>query len=296
MSVAHPSHRAVPRYSLYGEMPRQAAPGFVHVESLSLRSARHDWAIEPHLHDGLAQAFWVAEGSGRVQIDTHQSDFAAPALLVIPAATAHGFSYQPASEGAVLTLSAEFIAGLQCSEVGRAFATPQVLELDAEQARALALDVLFARLGQELEYHAPGMQMAVSALVQLLMVAIHRLRPDAAEVPSVGEEFWQAFRAEVERRFRVCHSVAELAAGLPVTRGRLDAICRRHGGRTGQQVIHDRLILEAQRSLISTGLSVAAIAYDLGFVDPAYFSRFFARETGETPGSFRKRQRQHQKD
>lgn len=298
MSPHAPAHRPhaavqsiVPRYSLYGEMPRQAAPGFVHVENLSLRSMLHDWSIAPHQHDGLAQAFWVAEGGGRVQIDTLRAEFTAPALLVIPAATAHGFSFAPTSEGAVLTLAAEFVASLPEGEARQAFATPGILALTEEQSRVHAVAPLFARLAQELEYGAPGMASAVAALVQLVMVTIHRLRPDATDAPCAGEEIWQSFRAEVERRFRTCHSVAELAAHLPITRGRLDAICRRHGGRTGQQVIHDRLILEAQRSLIYTGLSVAAVAYDLGFVDPAYFSRFFMRETSEAPGAFRKRHR-----
>jgi AraC-like DNA-binding protein len=96
----------------------------------------------------------------------------------------------------------------------------------------------------------------------------------------------------VEAGFRTRHAVADIAAGLPVTRGRLDAICRRHAGRTAQQVIHDRIVLEAQRSLIYTGLTVAEIAYGLGFADPAYFTRFFAREAGETPGEFRRRHRE----
>ena len=46
-----------------------------------------------------------------------------------------------------------------------------------------------------------------------------------------------------------------------------------------------------ERSLIYTGLTIAEIAYDLGFVDPAYFTRFFAREAGEPPGEFRRRHR-----
>jgi AraC family transcriptional activator of pobA len=283
--------RGVTRYALYGEMPRQAAPGFVHVERLSLRSGQHDWSIAPHQHDGLAQAFWMIEGGGRVQIDTLQADFTAPALLVIPAATAHGFAFQPGSEGDVLTLASEFVAGLRGPEVAHAFQVPLVLAMTAESARAHGLGQVFARLSDELRYGAAGMQVAVAALVQLLMVAIHRLAPAGGAAPSAGEALWQAYRAAVEQRFRSCHAVAEMADGLAVTRGRLDAMCRRHGGRTAQQVIHDRIVLEAQRSLIYSGLSVAGVAYDLGFVDPAYFSRFFVRETGETPGAFRRRHR-----
>ena len=44
--------------------------------------------------------------------------------------------------------------------------------------------------------------------------------------------------------------------------------------------------------LVFSLLSVQEIAYDLGFSDPAYFSRVFARATGETPGVFRARERQ----
>ena len=283
--------RGVARFALYGEMPRQAAPGFVHVERLSLRSGLHDWSIAPHQHDGLAQAFWLAEGSVRVQIDTIRQEVEAPALLVIPAATAHAFEYRPGSEGDVLTLAAEFVAGLSAGEVAQAFQAPLVLPMSAEAAAALGVGPIFARLGHELEYGAAGLAVAVGALVQLLMVAIHRLAPAAVVAPAAGGVLWQSFRAAVEQRFRACHAVAEMAEGLAVTRGRLDAICRRHGGRTAQQVIHDRIILEAQRNLIYSGLSVAGVAYDLGFVDPAYFSRFFLRETGETPGGFHRRHR-----
>jgi AraC family transcriptional activator of pobA len=292
--MLHPSvlSRGVARYALYGEMPRQASPGFVHVERLSLRSQQHDWSIAPHRHDGLAQAFWLEQGSGRVQLDTRQIGFAAPALLVIPASTAHAFAFQPGSEGDVLTLAAAFVAGLPATEVAHAFQAPLVLSLSPEAAAAHGLGPIFARIAAELEYGAPGLPVAIAALVQLLMVAIHRLSPASGAAASSGEALWQAYRAAVEQRFRTTHAVADMAEGLAVTRGRLDAICRRHGGRTAQQVIHDRIILEAQRSLIYSGLSVAGVAYDLGFADPAYFSRFFARETGETPGAFRRRHRE----
>ena len=38
-------------------------------------------------------------------------------------------------------------------------------------------------------------------------------------------------------------------------------------------------------------MSIQQIAYELGYADPAYFTRTFLRVTGETPGAFRKRER-----
>jgi AraC family transcriptional activator of pobA len=53
-------------------------------------------------------------------------------------------------------------------------------------------------------------------------------------------------------------------------------------------MLDQRAMLEAQRSLLYSSLSVAEIGYGLGFEDPAYFSRFFARHAGLSPVAFRK--------
>ncbi len=53
------------------------------------------------------------------------------------------------------------------------------------------------------------------------------------------------------------------------------------------QLIHERVLLEAKRNLIYTVQSVSQISYGLGFNDPAYFSRFFKRLTGQPPKAFR---------
>ena len=59
-----PTRRRVPRYVLYGEAEygtpsRAADPNFLHIESLSSRSASYDWEIAPHCHPGLMQLTWI---------------------------------------------------------------------------------------------------------------------------------------------------------------------------------------------------------------------------------------------
>ena len=48
------------------------------------------------------------------------------------------------------------------------------------------------------------------------------------------------------------------------------------------------MLREARRMLIYTNLTAAQIAYDLGFSDPAHFSRVFTKGTGTPPKLFRK--------
>ncbi|MDE2198234.1 MAG: helix-turn-helix domain-containing protein [Rhodospirillales bacterium] len=283
----------VPRYLLYGEPLRRAAADFLHIEPLSTRSAAHGWEIGPHRHEGLAQVFWVREGGGEARIDGMRAPVEGAALIVVPAATVHAFSWRAGSEGVVLTLAAGYATGL-----AGAMAPPVAHSLDAARMlhppadAAADIDRLLGQIAEECRRAPLGMAVAVAALVQLLMVAIARLAPAQSAILPGGAALWQRFRDLVEEKFRTHHGVPDIAAPLAITRGRLDAVCRRHVGRTAQQVVHDRLILEAQRGLLYTGRTIAEIAYGLGFADPAYFTRFFTRETGEPPGDYRRRHRE----
>jgi len=69
---------------------------------------------------------------------------------------------------------------------------------------------------------------------------------------------------------------------------RLNEITRKMLGKTITQLIHDRILIEAKRELIFGGRSIKEISYELGFDDPAYFSRFFKKQSGFSPTHFRK--------
>jgi AraC family transcriptional activator of pobA len=60
------------------------------------------------------------------------------------------------------------------------------------------------------------------------------------------------------------------------------------------ELLSDKIISQAKRDLVFTISTAQEIAYGLGFADPAYFTRFFSREAGETPRQFRERERSRQ--
>ena len=53
------------------------------------------------------------------------------------------------------------------------------------------------------------------------------------------------------------------------------------------ELVHQRLLIEAERQLRYTAMSIAKIAYYLGFEDPAYFTRFFSARVRVSPRTFR---------
>ena len=74
---------------------------------------------------------------------------------------------------------------------------------------------------------------------------------------------------------------------LGVTPDHLSRGCRAVTGLSALDLLHERLLLESRRLLAYTQAPVADVAHELGFDDPAYFSRFFARRAGLSPQAFR---------
>jgi AraC-like DNA-binding protein len=60
--------------------------------------------------------------------------------------------------------------------------------------------------------------------------------------------------------------------------------------KTPLQVIHERIITEAQRLVYYTDKSIKEIADDLGFEDVAHFSKFFKNVTAKSPSELRSSQ------
>ncbi len=91
----------------------------------------------------------------------------------------------------------------------------------------------------------------------------------------------------VERDAFRRHQVADYARELGVSPGHLNLLCKRHLGSSAKKVIQDRLTTEARRLLLYSSESAERIAHRLGFDDPSYFTRFFRRASGRSPGAFR---------
>ena len=82
-------------------------------------------------------------------------------------------------------------------------------------------------------------------------------------------------------------TVQYLADGLDVSPGYLSDVLRNLTGLNTQQHIHQKLIEKAKEFLTTGTLSVAEVAYQLGFEHPQSFSKIFKRKTNLTPVEFK---------
>ena len=147
---------------------------------------------------------------------------------------------------------------------------------------------LVAGMRAELRALRPDSAELIRAQLHHLLVLVQRhcggtpLRGDAASAIA------QRYAELVDERFAASPTVAEYAREMGISARHLNACVRRATGRTASAVIHDRLVLEAQRCLLRSTASVGDIADQLGFSDPSYFVRFFRHRTGCSPAAFRR--------
>ncbi|TDO82977.1 AraC-like DNA-binding protein [Flavobacterium chryseum] len=107
--------------------------------------------------------------------------------------------------------------------------------------------------------------------------------------PSKEMDFFRDFSRLVEIHFRTKHSVADYADILGVAPKTLSNKFNRLELTQPNDIIKDRIMLEAKRLLGYSTLSVKEIAYQLGYEDPAYFNRLFTNKVGDTPSNFKKK-------
>jgi AraC family transcriptional activator of pobA len=74
---------------------------------------------------------------------------------------------------------------------------------------------------------------------------------------------------------------------LSISKKTLNSIVKSEIGTTVSQTISDRIILEAKRKLTDSNSYINQIAFDLGFNDPYYFTKFFKKQVNCSPREFR---------
>jgi AraC family transcriptional activator of pobA len=284
---------AIPSYALYGETGDDPSAEWIHCETIQSRSHLHNYRIQPHRHEQLFQILHLTGGTAEILVDGRSMVLGGPFIITLPPMAVHGYTFSPDVTGTVLTLFESRLSQILSSMNGvrETFRAVQLVRLhDHERpAQTLAADV--ASLAAEFAGRAPGRLEAVEARLMLILIALHRLQ-GSSQGTAYGpgqrarRHAWR-FRELIEKDFRNHQPVEVYASRLGLTAPHLNRICREHFGDTALGMVHQRIILEAKRYLTFTTLTAKEIALVLGFEDPAYFTRFFKRQTGVSPLAFR---------
>ncbi len=286
----------LPLFHLYGDPPDDQAFDFIHVETIASRSALHDWTIRAHRHRNLFQILLIERGGGEMTFDTAKLTFAAPAAILVPAAIAHGFRFEPGvTDGWVVSFT-EDAAGALTDRAGEALrrlhtlAEQPIVPIDDEAERA-RLSALCAELSEEQSLAREGSRLAMRGLLVLIAVGVVRLAASRARTGAVTLQPTDAtvvqLRALVDAFFRHERLLGFYAEKLGMTVDRLNDHVKRATGVTAGHLIRQRVLTEAKRQLVFTAQPIHDISEELTFADPSHFARFFRKQTGTAPHEFR---------
>lgn len=252
----------------------------------------HNWQIRPHRHVGLFQMLYLCGGDAEVQLDDKHHHMASGEVLIVPPMCIHGFRFSEDAVGHVITLAYPLIDQLRLQAEGGlvVLTAPGIVPLGADnESRAIAasFDSLADEYATVRSHRSLHLQFLLgSILIRLARHASSYSLQLGKESSKAGRHF-DKFSELVEEHYRQQYGVAHYSDLLGITAAHLNAVCRQIASRSALEHIHDRILLEAKRNLVYTSMSISVIGYAVGFADPAYFTRFFKRQVGVSPKTFR---------
>lgn len=283
--------QAIPQFALYGETTALGQE-MLHIEDVRSRSQLYKWEIEPHVHQGLHQVLCLHEGEAHVALDEWLGVVHGPAAIIAPPGVVHGFRFAPGTDGHVLTVSPRLLVEGDFQQVGQAFRSlfdaPGVIDLREQPADAARLRHQLA--GLTAEFHSPdaGESPVIGWLARAVIWRLARIgeRRQLAG-PTDQQGLFTRYLLLIEQHYTEHWSMEQYAARLGLSAQRLNRLVRAERGCSALTLVHERLVREACRRLLYVAAPAASLSIELGFEDPAYFSRFFKRHTGMSPQQWR---------
>lgn len=281
----------VPRFIRYGESLEERGDWFVNIEHLAERCGDRGWRIESHAHPGFGQLLFLRSGSGTYILEDAQKELVSPCVVTIPKNTIHGFHYNEDSDGWVLTIDELYLDQINSRLPEFAWLWSESRLFYFKRKSDLSADLVsqLRRLDREIERRGVGHTLAAEMILTAMFIRLVRAREQASDqLLSVAEnKTIDQFKTLIERHFRHEWKIKDYADVLGLSVSKLRTIVMRGTGKSPIKLVHERIITESKRQLLFGDMTIEQIAYWLGMSSPAYFTRFFKKETGQSPSQFR---------
>lgn len=278
---------SIPQFALYGEGRWLDNPDFVHIEDIAARSSGLGWHIKAHQHTQLTQILLLNSGSVQLQMDSEKRFLEGCWAILIPPGTVHSFRFAPNTDGRVLSIADSL---LERDYLNAAFIqTPDCIQLNSEPEEFQHLWQLLTLLEHEFHQVKPLKNSLIEHLLKAILVYIERHHSGVRNSYQTPDDVvLQRLKLLVSQHLKEHWKLSDYALALNVSEKTLSRLVQKAYGKSVLQLTHEHLLREAKRNLIYTQKSVEEIAYDLGFKDPGYFSRFFKRAEQLTPAQYRR--------
>jgi len=156
-----------------------------------------------------------------------------------------------------------------------------------------SLDTVIQQIKAEIQKPGLAQYELLISFMKIFLISASRVKaqqqPESVPPSAATKEpfILQKLKDAIEKDFKSKHTPQDYAILLNISSNALAKIIKTHFNKTLTNLITERIIVEAKRELYLTNKSVKEVAYELGYDDEYYFSRFFKKNVNISPQTYR---------
>ena len=241
---------------------------------------------------------WFTQGQGKVKADFSQYDFNSNSLFAFSPYQPFLLSASKNINGLAIQFHPDFFCihkhqtEVACNGVlFNNIYQPPFIQIDDKSSPTFKM--LVEQIKTEMQNPALAQYELLISYLKIFLITASRLKteqePQALQVVAdIKEPFiLQNLKDAIEKDFKTKHTASDYAKALNISAKALAKITKAHFNKTLTDLISERIIIEAKRELYLTNKAVKEIAYELGYDDEHYFSRFFKNNADVSPQMYR---------
>lgn len=247
---------------------------------------RVDYHDIPHRHNYYT-IIWVRKGKGTHLLDLDSFSIEDNSVYCVSPGQVHHLQVEGPVDGYVISFTTDFI-GLAAdnfmllyeSGLFNIYGHAPVIKLSLETESEM-LEVIDKLVREYTNFFLLRAEI-LRGFLKIFLIYLTRNFGLPAQ-PKYQTRIYESvnqFFSLVNKDFATRKMVSDYAAELAVTPNYLNELVKKITGHPASYHIQQRIVLEAKRMLRFSGLTMKEIAYELGFDDPAHFSKFFKKVSG----------------
>jgi AraC family transcriptional activator of pobA len=241
---------------------------------------------------------WIKKGNGIVKVDFSEYEFKENQLLAFSPYQPFKLKSDEKLEGVIINFHPDFFcihkhqAEISCNGIlfNNIYKPPYITVDELSQN---ILDMIVDQMITEMKNTGLAQYELLVSYLKIFLITTTRLKnqqqPDEEYIntDNTAPFILQNLKNFIETNFKTKHSASDYADLLNITPKALAKITKNHFNKTLTDLISERIIIEAKRELYLTNKTVKEIAYELGYDDEHYFSRFFKNNADVSPQLYR---------
>lgn len=250
--------------------------------------AGKDMVQELHRHD-FFYILVLKKGTGDHEIDFTSYEVGDNAVFFMRPGQVHQLTLKAGSTGYLLQFKPDFRYPHDkvSNQLLRKASNTNHYQLDTNKFKKVL--AILTYVFEEYTDKQEGYQEVIKANLNIFFIELVRQhgKNHSNNVLPYTQESLENFLELLETHISTHKQVSQYADMLNLSLYQLNAITKTTLDKTCSALINEYIVLEAKRYLLATSNQVKEIAYHLGYEDVSYFIRFFKKQTGYSPESFR---------